>query len=416
MPTYESDYIGNNDINESKVSIIEMFCVILLAMCPILQHYRGLFVNAGVTALLIVFPFAVFKLCNKRLLNVDRLKFVAPLVIFFLFKVVDHSTDVQEFGQAVVFSVVVIAIACECFDTKYFIRVVLTISKIASILIILQYFCYYILHFHVRMVPTNLLLERASQWILGAKTGRAGITGRVSRFYRPSAFFLEPSHMFIYMFMPLIYTMFSPNFGRKERRDSILLTVGMILTTSGMGIITAVGMWIIFLGKQGENNKFSLVRFFNPKIMLLIIIGVVTAFVLYSKVPFVHNSVVRIFSSGTDYTNAISGRVASGNKLVRGLSGMQRIIGVKDDLSGIDFNMSGFNSTMYQYGIIGTVISYVFYLSGVFKLKSSFVWISIVTIVLSFFSAHTHTMFFMIYCTFVLVEGYNEKIENEISA
>ena len=261
-----------NDVSSNgyyPVSIIDKICIFLLAICPILQHYKGLFVNAAVTVLLFVVLLALVKVYKKRYLGVRCIKFVFPLVLFFFFKVIDHGTTVTEFGQAVVFSILVITIANGCFNTKYFLNIITIVSVIACICIIIQYICYYFFNFHFQMVPTSLLLPKSSQWILGAETGRASITGRISRFYRPSAFFLEPSHMFIYMFTPLTLLLLSEKFTQRERNLSILLSFGMVLSTSGMGILTVVGLWIVFLGRRG--GKFSLSKLFRPKTVLIIL-------------------------------------------------------------------------------------------------------------------------------------------------
>lgn len=392
---------------ETQAGIAERLCIILFAVLPILQHYKGIFVNAAVTSLLLLFPIVIYKLIRKRFIAKKQIEFVLPLVLFFFFKVVDHGTTVTELGQACVFSVTVIAVGCGLFDAKYFIRVATIISIIASTFIIAQYISYYVLGHHIQMVPTSLLLDRSSQWILAAKTGRASITGRATSFYRPSAFFLEPSHMFIYMFMPMIMQMYSDKFGKRERNISMLISMGMFLCTSGMGIITTIGLWVMFLGKRyGDNRRFSLQKLIQPKSILVFLLFLLGIVLLYTRVSFFQSSINRILGSGHDYRNAISGRVESGNNLVRSLSGIDFVFGVSDTLSGITYNMSGFNATMYQYGIVGTVISYLFYIRGVFKLKNQYFWVCVIIIALSFFSAHTHSTFFMIYSVFVIAPAY----------
>lgn len=396
--------------NKQRIQILDKVCIILLALCPILQHYKGLFVNAAVTVLLIVTPYAILKMIGKRYIYLNDIRFVLPLIIYFFYKVVDHGTTVTELGQAVIFTILVITISGGCLNTKYFIRVITIISLLACICIIVQYLCYYFLHFHIQFVPTSLLLDRSNQWVLAAKTGRASITGRMTKFYRPSAFFLEPSHMFIYMFTPLVLNIFSNESGKKQRKISVLLTIGMILSTSGMGIITAIGVWIIYFGKK--NGVFSLANFLLPKTILIVFIMVLGIVIMYFKIPFFQNSIMRIFGSGHDYTNAIIGRVSSGKNLISQIRGTQLLVGVEDHLTGIEFNMSGFNATMYQFGIIGIILSYIFYIKGIFRLKGAYTLISIIIIVLSFFSSHTHSTMFMIYSTFIFVDGYQNKTFN----
>ena len=392
------------------ISLLEKTCITLLALCPILQHYKGVFINAAVTVLLLVFPYAIIRLYRKRFLYLQNIWFVMPLICFFIFKVIDHGTNVSELGQAVIFAVLVIAIACGCFDTKYFIRVITIVSVLASLLIMTQYVCYYVLHIHIQLVPISLLLDKSNQWVLAAKTGRASITGRVTKFYRPSSFFLEPSHMFIYLFTPLMLNLLSSESGKRELKISVIITMGMVLSTSGMGIMTAIGSWAVFFGMKGSKDEhFSITRYFRPATVTIILLGMATLVFMFFKVPFFQNSILRIVGSGSDYTNAISGRVSSGNALIGKLRGVELLIGVEDTLSGIEFNMSGFNATMYRYGIIGTIISYMFYLQGFYKLRGKYFWLAAVIVLLSFFSSHTHSTMFMIYSTFVYVDGYIEK-------
>lgn len=101
------------------------------------------------------------------------------------------------------------------------------IAQVASILIIVQYVCHYIFGFHLKLVPVSLLLPESSQWIAGAETGQVGINGIRSELYRPSAFFLEPSHMFLYVFPILFVFLLSPNIDNWRRKIAILLTVGL---------------------------------------------------------------------------------------------------------------------------------------------------------------------------------------------
>lgn len=411
---YGNEEYQDQSEEKRRIPLDERLCLILLAVCPILQHYKGLLVNASVTILVALFPYIVIKLLKKRTIALSYAKIVLPLVIFFLYKVIDHGTDVMEAGQAVIFCVLVIAVAGGCFSTKYYIRVVTVVSAFASACIIVQYLCYYLLGRHIQMVPTGLLLDKSSQWILGAQTGRAGITGIMTKFYRPSAFFLEPSHMFIFMFIPLTLLMFAPNQSRKERWLSILISVGIVFSTSGMGIVTVIALWLLYLGKRkGLHRRFSIKKLLQPKTLFFFMLAGVGLIVLYLEVPFFQNSINRIIGSGADYSNAIEGRVARGNELVSRQSGMAFLIGVGDTLAGITFNMSGFNETIYLYGIIGVFISYSFYVHGLFKLKNSYFWICVIIIILSFFSIHTHSTFFMIYNTFVFVEGYSESLRQK---
>lgn len=395
---------------EKSTSFLEKLVVTVLALCPILQHYKGIFVNASVTLLLLMFPYVVLKLLHVGSIKMKRLTLVFPLMLTFLYEVASHGTSVTEAGQAVVFIVYFTAVAAGCLDTKHFVRAVTGVSVIASILIIVQYVCYYILGFHLQLVPTDLLLDKSEQWVLLAQTGRVSVTGKVISFYRPSSFFLEPSHMFIYTFTPLLITLLSPDFGKKQFCIAALLTVGMVFSTSGMGIASAAGAWVLFLGKNGgKSSRLDIRKFFRPRSVLIFLILVVGVIALFIWVPFFQRSVLRVFSSGMDYKNAVSGRVAGGAKVLSGLSTTQLIFGVADNTVGVTAPMTGFSEEMYKHGIIGTAISYLFYIQGLLRLKDQYFWVCFLAIVMSFFSQHSHSSFFMLYCAFTFTEGFRQN-------
>lgn len=99
-------------------------------------------------------------------------------------------------------------------------------------------------------------------------------------FLQTFVFFLEPSHMFTYLLAPLFYTLLSPNFEKYEKRISVFLTIGMILSTSGMGIVAVIMVWLLFIAKHGEqDNSFSLKKLIRPP-NLLILTSLVLFFVV----------------------------------------------------------------------------------------------------------------------------------------
>lgn len=395
---------------EKPVSTIEKICVFLLAMTPILQHYVGLIVSASVTLLLVMLPYVAIKLLHTGKFKMRRLSLVLPLIVSFFYEVAAHGLNVMELGQAVVFSFYFLAIAAGCLSTKHFVKAITAISVAASLCILVQYFCYYILGFHLQMAPTSLFLERSEQWILLAQTGRVSVTGRPIRFYRPSAFFLEPSHMFIYMFAPLILNLLSHNPTKKQLRISMLLTIGMICSTSGMGIAAAAGVWLLFLGKNSKkNSRLDIRKFFRPRSALILLVLIVFAAGLFLFVPFFRNSILRIISSGDDYSNAVSGRISGGSYVLNKLKGVQWLFGASEDTTRLGVNLTGFTSEMYKYGIMGTLISYLFYFQGLLRMKNQYFWVAALTIVMSFFSMHSHGSFFMLGCAFTFTEGLRQE-------
>jgi hypothetical protein len=94
------------------------------------------------------------------------------------------------------------------------------------------------------------------------------------------------------------------------------------------------------------------------------------------------------------------------------MKGSQLLIGISDHYSEVEFHMTGFNATMYKFGIVGTLLSYAFYIGCLRHLKGKYFWLAVLLIGLSFFTPHTHGTFYMLFFIVFLIDGYHEKWKN----
>ena len=397
---------------------VDEFFSFLFAVSPILIHYKGPFINAGITVLILLFPYEIYKILKRPFMKGRDFMLIVPLLLYWGFKILDHGTSVTEMGQVMIYAVLVLVYAAGMIDPKHLVKMAVLVACFASVCIIVQYICYYLLHFHLQLVPTRLLLSSAGQWVKLAQTGRISITGKAIAFYRPSAFFLEPSHMFIYLCAPLYHQLLAPVFGKEEKRRAVLLTVGMLFSTSGMGILAAAGGWLLFFGKRRGDRavRLSLSNFLQPGTLLLFGSLLVLGLALFFNVGFFQKSILRIFSSGSDYKNAVSGRVSEGMAFIGQLRGKELLIGLSDHYSEVEFHMTAFNATMYKYGIIGTVLSYVFYVRSALYEKDAYRWIAVLLIIASFFNPHTHGTIYMLFFVVFLLDGYKAEGTEYITA
>ena len=399
---------ARRDDGFSLGSLVDVLIAFLLALGPILQHYRGLLVNAGISVLILLLPFVLGRQISKlREIDYRGILAIIPLAVFVVYKLIDHGFTFEEFAHGMIVIFYFAVAASGCIDTDRFISATTWIASFASILIIVQYVCFYIFDFHLQLVPTGWLLPKSAQWIPRSEIGMVGMDGKPSTFYRPSSFFLEPAHMFLYLFPPLIISLSSFSVNRIAKMTAILLSLALILSTSGMGIATVVGVWgIYFLRKAVEMHRLGKRRFFSLKNVVITVSVLLGLTLICFYVPFIRKSINRIFSAGGTSSNAISGRISRGLRLTKQLTGTKFWFGVSDNVEGINFHLSGFNATMYRYGLIGVILSYVFYFRSLLVLKDSYFWISAVIVVISFFSAHTHGTFYMQYFVYFLLSGY----------
>ncbi len=405
MDNIAGRFISAVDENE----FLKKICGVLLALCPILQHYRGIGFNAAVVLIIAVVPYLVIRIMGK--LKDAKLSDFTPvlmLMILQIYTVINHGTSVVEMGEAGVYIIYLSAIALGCIDLGYFVRASSFIALAACAGIMLQYVCFYIFGFHLQMVPTDLLLKSAQQWILGAQTGLAGITGVIRETYRPSAFFLEPSHMYLYLFPHLALFMFGGKGKKESLYPAIFISVGLILTTSGMGIAATGALWILyFIMKDDKDGSFSLKNIFRPRVIKIFAVFIVIGLLMVAFIPFVRVSVVRIFVPITEGgSTAIGGRLNKALEFLGTMPSEDYLFGVSDKIKGADFNIPGIIEIFYKHGIIGTVLSYSIYIMGLFKAKLPNGVICLGVLATSLFSAHTHATVGMLNFVLLIMSGY----------
>ena len=392
----------------SVFTIADQICAVLLALCPLLQHYVAPLYNAGITVMIVLAVYLMGRiLMEAHTIKWRSLLFVALMVVYQVFRVINHGTSVAEFGQSGVFIVFVVAIALGKINLDTMLKACRAVCLLASGYLILQYVFYYLFKIHLQMAPTDLLIKSADQWVLVAQTGLAGVTGRVGNLYRPSAFFLEPSHMYIYAFPHLILLLFKEKITKKVLVMAGLISLGLVLTTSGMGIAAAVGVWGLFLifrdERDGTFSFKNILRKRNLIAMGLLIVGFIGAVVC---VPFVRSAVLRVFVPGATGSTAITGRVSGAWSYIAPMTFWQWIWGVADNTNGITTNFPGLLDALYRHGLIGVVLSYELYVKCMTKLPLAYKLMGAVILITSLFSGHTHSLVGMMYFLLVLMSGF----------
>lgn len=389
----------------SDLSVLEKICTWLLVLCPILQHYKSVYDNAATVAMICAFFCFGVKLLR---LKQWRLGFVLPLILMSIYEICNHGTGISEIAREALLTAYFIAAASGAIDLKYFRKIAACIALVAGALLVVQYICYYILGFHLQLAAVSLLDSSAEQWVQLVQTGRISVTGKEMRFYRPSAFFLEPSHIALYCFPSLAAVILDEKFDRRHIAAAVLLSLGILLSTSGMGIGMVFGLWGVWLLRKlmGKGSiREQLKRVLQPK--SLIWLGGAAAFVLllYIGIEPFRMSVNRIFYN-PDGSNAITGRMGTGITAIRGMSGLEIWFGKSKWGNVHNWNMAGFFYTFYTQGCFGMLLSYGFYLNSLRITRNAWFWTALLLIGLSFVTVHTHAAFYMLYYVLLLLSGY----------
>jgi len=394
-------------LGQQNTTLIDRLCALLFALTPICQHYYGLVENAGFTIYLIVFGIMLLRLFAHRFVRLRRLRPIIPLVLFELYTVVVRlSSSFSRIFSAGFIIAVMALIFLGCLNLRYVFRYATVVGCIATYLVVIQYFCYYVLHRPVNFEPHGWLLPENSRWVVT-------IVYRPGSLYRPSGFFLEPSHIFLYCFPLICLLLLLPGVDRARKRSAAIMSVGVILSTSGMGIAVVVGLWSLYelLYRSGREMTAQkrMKKLFTRKNALILIAIIAVLIVAYLTLPFLRRAVNRIFvvESGT---SAIAGRTRRASNYIRRITGSAVLWGQAGVNSSVDFSTSGFFATYIRWGVIGLALSYLFYVQSVVRLRGAYRWLAILLILLSFFTAHTHGTYYMLFFMTFLADGYMQQM------
>ena len=396
----------------------EIVIAVVLAIAPILQHYKGLYENAGFTAILIAAAFLFYKLFyavkqvveTKTLTNLqkDRLLTVIPILLFLGYTAINRGFSFTRILYAGFFGLVYIAIALDCVDLKRVLRYAFYICLAATVVLLIQYFCYYVIRFKLQVIPVKLLHAESERWVDRSTSTKIG------GFYRPSGFFLEPSHVFLYFFPSIAFLLFTPKTNIRRIISAAVLSLGVVLSTSGMGIAVVAGFWAIYIllysAKGNKKNEPQFSNLFTKRTLIIIAVFLCVLIVAYFTVDIVRNTVNSIFVNDSGST-AIAGRVRRTLNHLKKMSARDILIGYSKDVevSEFDFNVAGFFATLFKQGIIGVILSYWFYLRGLRNVNSANFWYTLVIVALSFFTAHTHGTFYMLFFVCFQMYGYTTE-------
>ena len=396
------------DFVDRNHEAIDMFAAAFLALCPLLQHYIGPIYNLGITVLTLLALYLLIRILGELpSISFQKISFVLVIVIYQLFRIVNHGTSVTELGQSGVFIIFMLALAFGKINTSVMLKVCKAVSLVASFILVLQTVVYYAFGVHLQVVVTSWLIPAADQWIGSVETGLISITGKMNNFYRPTAFFLEPAHVYIYMFPHLILLLLDEKFSQKKFWMAILISLGLFLCTSGMGIAAVGGCWVFFLlFRNHQDGTFGWKNMFRKTNLIALFAIIAAAVLIVWFVPAARRAIVRIFVPNKAGTTAISGRISQALKMVSGMTVTQWIIGVADNTRDIAFHIPGLIDVLYRHGLVGMLLSYELYVKCIFKLRLSYKLMGLAILITSLFSAHTHSTIGMLYFLLILMNGF----------
>ena len=163
--------------------------------------------------------------------------------------------------------------------------------------------------------------------------------------FRPSGFFLEPSHFSFYGVIFLIYSLFK----KANFKDALLVTISIICTGSGMGLISVGACWIAYFLLDNSKNRIG------KKIVLMI--ALIISFIYLSRTTFFHQVVNRFTTDNVGGGgNAIDARIGLGYQIFQEKGVIYKIFGCGYGYVPANIYLNGLTYILNTLGFIGLVL------------------------------------------------------------
>jgi hypothetical protein len=328
----------------------------IIVMYPILSIYRSPIkgVDFGTFAILVTSPliFARFTKhlkikINHFMLALILYTFIDFILAYTLSSPTDIIMQILRLGKFVIILCIVFLIAnYHVFDYNLAKKYLKIITFITTFIIIIQNIAFYVGNKYISLVAYNYIMNES--YI-------NSIIYPSLQLYRPTSLFLEPAHFSQYNILYLCYSLFGDHQNRKsDLKLAIFITVGLLLSTSGQGILLCTLLWFIWFLNIMLKSKIDVIK----KLLLLILVIV---FVVYI-IPQIFNlytmqeSIYRVwdFEKG-EPGPALSGRIFT-YSYFNELPLLYKLIGVGfgNVPKGVYFN--GISYILYTIGVIGLFI------------------------------------------------------------
>lgn len=359
----------------SDLVIIFLFIFLLFKLSRINNKNGAIsIVGLRVFSLIIFLSFIIGKALFPLFFNYHVGSGVWGLFIFFITMLV-----IIPFGQNII-------------DSKKIQKVIVVVSLLAFLGLSLQYISYYSTNHFIKLIPLELYSQQVKELY-----SNVAITGIKNGQFRPSSFFLEPAHYAEYCSIGVASLLFSNwRKGHLPTFLAIVISFGIILSTSGLGIVLIGAIWLFKLIFVKKNRFQSFVIIASVFVILLISLP---------KTDFFNVIVSRVFNSDQS-GNAIYAR---GNSYLSWLelNPFHKLFGIGYGLEQ-NIYMPGLSKYLCRIGLFGVafllfVVFQHYRFLNYFGKAMSLVWL------LTFIMADISGVYYFVFYFLIIYSSKNLK-------
>lgn len=374
------------DYEEKSSNLITKLYSVGLGLIPLLAildfNIAGIFLDR--LFLLFFAVFSVVRLITRHSIIVLRRLFISILLYCLVF-----SFNVFYFGSCGFFGLMSLWIVLGVdlcvspgliIDYSVLKKTIVLIALVSSVLIFIQYLLYYGIGQYWNPIPSALYRKEvinSYSFFLSS--------GLENGLLRPSAIFLEPSHFAEYSILAVVMLLFS---GNENYKKAIIVSTGILLSTSGLGIISVVFAW---------GYKLFFDRDSTPNRKLTIIFGAVVAmaiayFIIESMG--IANIFFSKFRMGS-YNSGFISRFGEVHAAFHDWTFGKYLIGEGYD-STSNYWLPGYFSILRQVGIIGLIL-FIVVMINIFRISDKLGKCLVVVYAWLLLVAEVSTMTYMVF-------------------
>ncbi|MFA6729955.1 MAG: hypothetical protein WCR95_03040 [Eubacteriales bacterium] len=323
---------------------------LLLSLLPVLMMYKTPLIGLGLSTTLVIigslFSFLIFiTRCNKV-----YWKFIIPISVYLIYTIVKSVGSWTNFILYIAVLLNIITFSTDIVDSEALKKYIKIVSTIAAMAVIIQTLLYYVFSFHIPLIVSDFCMDSMKPYISLIKKG----FGEGSSFYRPSAFFLEPAHFAQYTCIGLSFCLIND---KPDYKNALIISVGVLLTTSGIGVAIVLFIWawllLTLIKSSGLRRRIRIL--FSA--FIIGFIGILFALQLSSVKIAVARFLGSNYGGFTANQSSLLGRTLYWDKYISSLSGNVLIFG-KGVLALPDVYFTGLMTIIYSCGIVGVVLFY----------------------------------------------------------
>ncbi len=382
--TRTGEIINMEQRRRSYASLYRNACSVFWVLMPIIGQYRIIPISPILVFCMLIFLLYIFRYKKLAIENVCIPYIVYVIVVTgFLslsFDLLPVNTLVSKYIGFVLLFFTFYYIMPRLIDFEYTLSIYQKMAIFVCSLTIIQYIMHYLIGIRISFLIPNVLYGE----LQSENTSNIIVSQMASGRY--SSVFLEPSHLVEFCLPVLGWNLFPAekkrDLSRMDYIKAMIVSLGMVMTTSMLGIVGVSSLWMIFFVCRIK-RKITIRR-------LIIIIVLVVGGVFFSAQPIIQEQIQKKVMSAHHLANTNTSlylRIIAGWDCYKDMPLLNKAVGCGYGNSllyiyktgiglfhyrlspGLEGYMSGLARMFFELGFVGVAIYLIMFYRNIGRIK-----------------------------------------------